>query len=437
MYNFRYHLVTIVSIFAALALGLLLGVALTGSDLVRDASSNLAQSLTQQFDELNKTNDQLSDQLQTEQLLNKTLLDNWQGQRLKGRTIVILASQEGAYAELTGHLRSLVVQSGGIAVVVHIDPEINTKLEDEALAAKLEALLPKVDGEEYSLTLARQLVEEWSFSTANTADTVPASFEHNYQLTKQMVASNLISISVDYGSLLALETNKTAALPPAVEWQMASYRQAQSQSLPYAANGVIDMAVHPPHPQSSQMILDPLALAITQQFDSFGQAGELPYLHAVVDVAFGSQDGGQDGSEAQDGAQPDGDAQPGTGNADSVNGTGSAAAAAEAPLDPDANYFALIAQQGGFDAVLLATARDTGLSCQISPLSSSGSYSIIALLTGAKKGSYGLDYSGVSPFPPIPADDEGNRVFARDKDQGTGTTSPSPTDNPPSSANNL
>ena len=118
---------------------------------------------------------------------------------------------------------------------------------------------------------------------------------------------------------------------------------------------------------------------------------------------------------------------------------GGTAGAAEDRLDPEANYFALIVQQGGFDTALLTAARDTGLSCQISPLSSSGSYSIIALLTGAKKGSYGLDYSGVSPFPPIPTDDEGNRVFAHDKDQGTGaatgtgtgtnTASPSPADN--------
>jgi hypothetical protein len=78
MYNFRYHLVTIVSIFAALALGLLLGVAITGSDLVRDASSNLAKSLTDQFDELNATNRDLSDKLKNEQQFSEALATGWQ-----------------------------------------------------------------------------------------------------------------------------------------------------------------------------------------------------------------------------------------------------------------------------------------------------------------------------------------------------------------------
>jgi hypothetical protein len=204
---------------------------------------------------------------------------------------------------------------------------------------------------------------------------------------------------------------------------MASYRQAQSQSLPYAVNGVIDMDVHPPNPLSSQMVLDPLALAITQQLDILGQAGELPYLHDVVDAAFGGQAGSGSGPGGDDGggaaADASADASVGA-SADAAAGT-SADAQAEAdalPLDADANYFTLIVQQGGFDGVLLATARDTGLSCQISPLSSSGSYSIIALLSGGKKGSYGLDYNGVSPFPPIPDDPEGNRVFARDRDRG-------------------
>ncbi len=78
MYNLRYHLVTICSIFLALAIGLLLGAAIAGSDLVRDTSQGLVDSLLEEFNDITQENNELTNQIEVERPLTQQLLGYWQ-----------------------------------------------------------------------------------------------------------------------------------------------------------------------------------------------------------------------------------------------------------------------------------------------------------------------------------------------------------------------
>jgi hypothetical protein len=432
MYNFRYHLVTIISIFAALALGLLFGVAITGSDLVRDASSNLAQSLGEQFDELNATNEALADQLETEQFFSGELLTAWQTNRLKGRTIAILTRATSSGSGLEQELSTYVTQSGGIPVLVRIDPAAGFGTDDEREVAQLEKLLPEVEGEDYELTLARALAVEWSFTVLPTDSPAVASalFEANYPLTTHLIERKLLTVTPAYQPLLdaAATPGSPEAQALASEAQHTAYELAQQLQLPYGVNGVIDTAIFTP-PDGGQPRADPVALQLAHSFDILGQAGELPWLPLDTeatqeatategagnptatgpDAETGDTDGVGAGATATGAAvtgQPDDGVTSATGTTE-VTGADGTIIDADGQPDATLSYFAVLVQQGDWASTLLAASKDSGLSCALASPGSTGRYTVIALLSGATKGTYGFSQPAIPTFPSIPTDPSG------------------------------
>ena len=401
MYNFRYHLVTIVSIFAALALGLLLGVALTGSDLVRDASSNLAQSLSEQFNELDSTNKELSKQLADEQHFSGQLLADWQADRLSGRTIALITRQPKDNDPFMDELSSLVTRNGGIPVVIRLDAALGFGLDNDETLDSLKAVLPEVKNEDYTVTLARALAREWSFTCASDELDVAVVLEKNYPLTQKLVEAKVLEITVNYQPLLdaaaaadaggaatasAEGAEGTAAVKPgstasaasaagqsALDTQVLAYEHAQGQGLPYGVNGVVDTAMYASF-EGGPVFMDPTALELAIAFDALGQAGDLPYL-VMDDKALML-----------------------------------ALADDEQALQPnaDANYFALLAQSDENLDAMRNAAQDRDVSCILSSNPVYRGYSVVALLTGANKGVYGPGLPGLQPFPAVPLDNEGN-----------------------------
>ncbi|MDR2106434.1 MAG: copper transporter [Coriobacteriales bacterium] len=435
MYNFRYHLVTIVAIFAALALGLLLGVAITGSDLVRDASSNLAESLVEQFDELNETNEALGDQLETEQLLSAELLRGWQADRLTGRTVVILTRSPATNDPVTTELVTLITRSGGVAATVRIDPSQGLLSSGEQATEQLKelkTLLPEHEGEPYETTLARALAHEWSSTAQGGSFPTEESIGDAYPLTTWLVKEKRIEVSVSYEPVLtalgmlgvsgasgATEAGAAPEVPGSalaglVASTRATYEFAEKLQLPYAANGVIDAAVVVPS-EGAQPLADPIALQIALEFDRRGTAGELPYAHlAASGTSAAGTTGTEAGAEGAEDTKPteDGAAAEGAADAEAAGAAGTGdEAAAEGRMSVDANYYALLVQQGEYAEALLKSAQDTGLPCVLSPLDQAGRYATVALLSGATKGTYALGRNGIKPFPPVPNDPTGNKGF--------------------------
>ncbi|NLG10436.1 MAG: copper transporter, partial [Coriobacteriaceae bacterium] len=162
MYNLRYHLVTICSIFLALAIGLLLGAAISGSNLVRDTSQGLVDSLLEQFNEITKENSDLSKRLAVEQPLTQQLLGTWQDGRLANRTVVVLTGATTADAELSRQASQAIARSGGVPVIITVKTA-EFGLTDGPITESLQQLVPAVDGEPYTTTIGRVLVDEWTF----------------------------------------------------------------------------------------------------------------------------------------------------------------------------------------------------------------------------------------------------------------------------------
>lgn len=383
MYNFRYHLITIVAIFAALALGLLLGVAITGSDLVKDASTNLAESLTQQFDELNATNDELTGQLDVERLLSTQLFAGWQSERLNGRTIVVLTQTDEAGSALEAELVALVEASGGIPISIRIDSVSGFGLDDKDEAAALKELIPEVEGEGYEVTVANALTAEWTDLMPQTAVHTRYAFEADYPLTNQLLKSKRITVQVDYRRLLeglkAIEVAESSdevktSEATVLETQQIALGLAQQLQLPYGANGIIDASFSGAS-EGAQGQADMFALQLALAFDAQGAAGNLSSLQGLE--AAGSE----------------------------------TISDAEEQSFATVNYFALLVGEQANAELIVKTSQNSGISSVFSPLDQSGHYSIVALLSGALKGSYGLDQNGVRVLPAAPSDTAGNAPF--------------------------
>ncbi|MDR0347552.1 MAG: copper transporter [Coriobacteriales bacterium] len=416
MYNFRYHLVTIVSIFAALALGLLLGVALTGSDLVRDASNNLAESLTKQFDELNSTNEALSRQLGAEEQFSRELLAGWRLGRLEDRAIVIVTRTPEQSDALSTEMSELIRESGGVPIVVRINAARGVIPDDEASLAELKALVREVDGENYEVTVARALADEWTFTLRAEALSPPDEsdifvpddgtlatpeepeppaigiLEGRYKLTDWLVREGRINVTVSYRSLIeALDSLNTTTVAEAatITAQHTAYDFVAQRQFPYAVNGLIDTAVVAAA-GSDQLLADPVALQLALAFEDKGREGELPYLHALIGKPAANSANGANGA----------------------NGTaGKSSSPAAAQVSPDANYYTLLVQQDVAANTMLDASREAGLSCILSPFTPTGSYGVVALLSGAPKGAYGLDRPNLSALPLAPTDPQGDAPF--------------------------
>ncbi|MDR1014083.1 MAG: copper transporter [Coriobacteriales bacterium] len=433
MYNFRYHLITIISIFAALAIGLLLGVAITGSDLVRDASNELADSLSDQFDDLRKTNEELTANLQLKASLSNQLLGDWQQERLKGRTILILAREEAGGTALTRELSGLVTQSGGIPVLARIDPGTGFGLEDEKQLAALQKLLPAIEGEEYATTLARALADEWSTPYKGEEVETQAAFKENYPLTRELVEAKRLRVTVDYQPLLQSLGLQVSAEAVLAFSQRAAYDAAQQQQLPYGVNGIIDTAVYS-FSEGEQLLTDAVALQVALRIDAKGRAGDLPAppveaqeRKAVGEAgADGAAEGAAEGEAegtAEGEASPPSTEQPASQEGDGTggqpasqegDGAGEQSAErtdAETGGQPvwrsgaqagNASHYALLVQPNVESEALLSALHSSGLSAVISPFDATGRYGVVALLSGAAKGIYGLDHSELNPFPGAP-----------------------------------
>jgi hypothetical protein len=425
MYNFRYHLVTICSIFLALAIGLLLGAAITGSNLVRDTSQGLVDSLLEQFNEITNENTKLSQQLEIERPLAQQLLGSWQVGRLEGRTVVILASGNANDTDLTRQTAQLIAESGGVPVTVTVvAPEFG--LTNAETTAALQQLLPAIDSEPYTTTLAKALVDEWTYdglpftittipgettnsqgaegpktdatgatdadatavdpavkATGDTASgdntspqneggqgslTLASGLTDHYPLTLKLVELGSIKITVSYDDFIARNASKMSTRLEEV------WAEADAADLPYAVNGLVDMLAAS-NEDSSAFIADPVGLQAAFYVDNLGAVGDLPkYLWEPVTSPEppAATNQGEVASDASDTDVED------------------AAVRSE---------YAVLAQASGRANGLVDAATQMALSCVTTVEDNTGKYSLIVLLSGADKGVYGSDRPAGSRFP--------------------------------------
>lgn len=163
MYNLRYHIASLVAVFLALAVGLLLGSVVAEQGMITEQTASLIDDLEQRFDEISATNDQLSVSLERDKAFAEASVAPLLSGRLDGAEIVIInlgTSVEGANA-----IADTVTAAGGVPLALSLlKPGLALdQTEPEGLAGyfQLRGVEMAEAGEGLQRQVAEALSVEW------------------------------------------------------------------------------------------------------------------------------------------------------------------------------------------------------------------------------------------------------------------------------------
>ncbi|KAF0209169.1 MAG: copper transporter [Actinomycetota bacterium] len=142
MYNLRYHLASLVAVFLALTVGLVLGSVVAERGTLGDQSSTLADSLQKQFDQIQKDNADMRAGLERDRAFATDVVPVLTAGSLKGQTIAILVNT-GRTSGLNATIAA-VKQAGGTPLVLTFE-SANAGLE-----TKIPEALPGLLGEKFA-----------------------------------------------------------------------------------------------------------------------------------------------------------------------------------------------------------------------------------------------------------------------------------------------
>lgn len=162
MYNLRYHAASLVAVFLALALGLVLGGIVGQSGQLSKQRNALVQGLRSDFKRLSNQNASLQNQLALQQQLSNSLVDQTLQGRLATSTVLLIGNTGQVNA--VNEAADAVKAAGGDPVVIRF-AQPNFGLDNPAVVRAVRRVMgPAADGD-LQASVAASLAAEWSTDT--------------------------------------------------------------------------------------------------------------------------------------------------------------------------------------------------------------------------------------------------------------------------------
>lgn len=164
MYNLRYHIASLVAVFLALSLGLLLGGITVQSGVLTKQRAALVNSLRTDYTKLKTDNQKLSADLDLESKLSQAMVDHAVDQRLKDKTVAVVTN--AGQVEGLSATEEAIRSAGGKPVLVTL-AKPNLGLDDSQVASAVAAALgTTASGSDLVSEASRALATEWAAGTA-------------------------------------------------------------------------------------------------------------------------------------------------------------------------------------------------------------------------------------------------------------------------------
>jgi hypothetical protein len=158
MYNLRYHVASLVAVFLALALGLVLGGLVVDRGALDSQRKALTEGLRADLDELSSENRDLRDSLRLQTSLADEAADRAIAGELEGRSVLLVMN--AGRADGVSDIRQAVERAGGKLAIATLEaPELG--LSDAAVAAAVKEGLGLAGTPELS-SIASSLAAEWA-----------------------------------------------------------------------------------------------------------------------------------------------------------------------------------------------------------------------------------------------------------------------------------
>lgn len=178
MYNLRYHLASLVAVFLALAIGVILGGLIVDNSPAFD-TDKIIRDLQAEYDQLRADNESLQARTEALEEFSGSMVTPGYAGTLSGRTIAVLSTD----ATVSDHTVTALADAGATAVVIDID---SAKLDPETIDSDLASALTAA-GVDISAggveAVASALVDEWMSSEATSTP-----------VTAALVAANALSV---------------------------------------------------------------------------------------------------------------------------------------------------------------------------------------------------------------------------------------------------
>lgn len=133
MLTWRYHLLSLVAVFLALGLGILVGISLSDNGVVETGQAGLVEDIQRNLDDLRSQNNSLGRERATNLRFQEDTFPFIVGGRLQGKKIAVVASNKTG-DDLQRQLKSAVHGAGGQVISTTL---LNSRFDVEAAAAKI------------------------------------------------------------------------------------------------------------------------------------------------------------------------------------------------------------------------------------------------------------------------------------------------------------
>jgi hypothetical protein len=159
MYNFRYHLASLVAVFLALSIGLLLGTIVVERGILDDQRDAIVEGLQEEFGVLAEENSTLSEENQQQDAFMSDTLPSLISGRLAEKTVVVMTNT--GRTDGLGATTDAVTQAGGRVVTVTLNEE-NMGLNSPDVVETVEAVMGERAPEDLEESVVASLVAEWA-----------------------------------------------------------------------------------------------------------------------------------------------------------------------------------------------------------------------------------------------------------------------------------
>ncbi len=160
MYNLRYHIASLVAVFLALSVGLVLGSIVVERGTIDRQQEALIKSLQTDFLRTNRENRELSNRVEESEEFASALIPHVVGGVLEGKQVVIVTNS-GRTDGLSSAMNA-IEQAGGTPAVVTLNAP-GLSLDNEDTAAAMRATLhTSASGDQLARSVAASLSTEWA-----------------------------------------------------------------------------------------------------------------------------------------------------------------------------------------------------------------------------------------------------------------------------------
>lgn len=223
MYNLRYHIASLVALFLALALGLVLGGLVVERGAVSRQQENLVKNLQEQFAALRDENRVLVQENELSDRFSQMMSDAWIRGRLEGKTVLVV-SNAGRASGVEAAREAIGGAGGVVANVVILKPGLG--LADAQVRSAV-ATLVAAEEDRLLESVCASLVAEWAGTGPDmpvTSALVAADVLRLDGLEPGMPIGALVDVALDDGEAEAAGVQLASAFTaygPAVAGQMA------------------------------------------------------------------------------------------------------------------------------------------------------------------------------------------------------------------------